>query len=229
MFKKITILLILATSFLYIWEVNANSLYCFKNASGVDICTDAEDKSKALSQFDYIKSWNESMYFVWYNEEFVNTANTNANKSFSYEKDNNNFNLYIEAWADNNSNTWNNWWFKTNWFNTNWLNEKTTWPELNCIGLPWCKNTTATNTATEISSGNIWISVISSIIWQAIQFVAVIAVIALILSGIMYLLSWWEEEKIKKAKSWIIWSLVWVFLSISAWSIINILNKITIW
>lgn len=68
---------------------------------------------------------------------------------------------------------------------------------------------------------------ITNLIWEIIQFVAVIAVISLILSGFLYLISWWEEEKVKKAKNWIIWSLVWVFLSISAWWIINILNNIT--
>jgi hypothetical protein len=43
----------------------------------------------------------------------------------------------------------------------------------------------------------------------------------------MYLLSWGEEDKTKKAKSWIIWSLVWVLTSISAWWIINMLNNLT--
>jgi hypothetical protein len=51
----------------------------------------------------------------------------------------------------------------------------------------------------------------------------------LILSGMMYLVSWGEEEKVKKAKMWIVWSLVWVFLSVSAWGIINMLNNIKIW
>jgi len=43
----------------------------------------------------------------------------------------------------------------------------------------------------------------------------------------MYLISGGEEEKVKKAKTWIIWSLVGVFLSISAWGIIGILNEIS--
>ena len=48
------------------------------------------------------------------------------------------------------------------------------------------------------------------------------------ISGIMYMLSWGQEEKIKKAKTWIIWSLVWVLLSISSWYIINIINNLYI-
>ena len=101
-------------------------------------------------------------------------------------------------------------------------------PVINCIWLPWCNDSDIKNPTADKVEDNIWTEVISSIIWELIQFVAVIAVIALISSGFMYLISWWEEEKTKNAKSWIIWSLVWVLLSISAWWIINMLNKITI-
>jgi len=84
--------------------------------------------------------------------------------------------------------------------------------------LPW-SSTTSNNIATKV-----WWTLISNMI----KYVAVIAVIALMISWIMYLLSWGEEEKVKKAKSWIIWSLVWVFLSISAMWIIEIINNIYI-
>ena len=69
---------------------------------------------------------------------------------------------------------------------------------------------------------------VSNTIAELIKYVAVVAVISLMISGIMYLVSGSEEEKVNKAKKWIIWSLVWVFLSISAWSIISILNNINI-
>jgi hypothetical protein len=46
--------------------------------------------------------------------------------------------------------------------------------------------------------------------------------------GVMYILSGWEEEKVKKAKWWIIWSLVGVFMSVSAWWIISFITQITI-
>jgi hypothetical protein len=36
------------------------------------------------------------------------------------------------------------------------------------------------------------------------------------LSGFLYLLSGGEEEKTKKAKNWIIWSLVWVLVALSS-------------
>lgn len=102
-------------------------------------------------------------------------------------------------------------------------------PEVNCIWLPGCVDNNPSVPSPPKISNNVGLEVITSLIWQVIQFTAVIAVIALIISGIMYLLSWWDEEKAKKAKSWITWSLVWVIVSVSAWGIINMLNKFTIW
>jgi hypothetical protein len=107
-------------------------------------------------------------------------------------------------------------------------NVMATWPDILWTWLPWYEWSSLI-TVKNLWNNNVWIEFISSLIWQAIQFIAVIAVIALILSGIMYLLSWWDDEKAKKAKSWITWSLLWVILSISAWWIIGILNKINIW
>lgn len=93
-------------------------------------------------------------------------------------------------------------------------------PKVDCGSLPWCGSTTV--------SGDGVFSIIGNIISLMIQYIAVIAVIAVMVGGIMYVISSWEEEKTKKAKMVIIWALVWVFLSISAWSIINILNNFRI-
>lgn len=102
-------------------------------------------------------------------------------------------------------------------------------PDVNCAWLPWCANSTSITTPSKVNiANNIWAKFMSKFIWEFIQIVAVFAVFALIFSGIMYLLSAWEEEKANKAKKWIIWSLVWVFVSISAWWIINFLNNIRI-
>lgn len=101
-------------------------------------------------------------------------------------------------------------------------------PSVNCVWLPGCVDSNIMNPTSPSINDNIWIMLISNIIWQLIQYVAVFAVIALIISGMIYLTSWWEEDKAKKAKSWITWSLVWVVVSISAWWIINILNNIYI-
>ncbi len=91
-------------------------------------------------------------------------------------------------------------------------------PKLLELWLPW-EEVDPEKVATEIGGG---------LIATLIKYVAVIAVIALMLSWIMYLMSGWEEEKIKKAKNWILWSLVWVLLSISAWWIINLINNLQI-
>ncbi|MFK7780618.1 MAG: hypothetical protein QM490_05815 [Candidatus Gracilibacteria bacterium] len=101
-------------------------------------------------------------------------------------------------------------------------------PEVNCIGLPGCVDDDKMTPSPANVSDNMGIEFITSIIGQVIQFVAVIAVIALILSGMLYLFSGGDEEKVKKAKSWIIWSLAGVVLSISAWGLVNILDKIII-
>lgn len=103
-------------------------------------------------------------------------------------------------------------------------------PTINCAWLPWCNDQSITSTPdTPWVGDNIWIEVISSLVWEAIQFVALIAVIALMISWIMYLVSGGDDEKAKKAKTWIIWSLLWVIISISAWWIINLLNTFYIW
>lgn len=99
-------------------------------------------------------------------------------------------------------------------------------PDIWCWGLPFCKeDQTGLDWAKNIDVNKVAWNFVS----ELIQYVAVIAVISLMISGIMYLVSGWEEEKVKKAKTWIIWSLVWVFLSVSAFAIISIVNEISIW
>ena len=86
-------------------------------------------------------------------------------------------------------------------------------PKIWCDGLPWCR-----------SSGN-WspTTFLVSLIDTTIQ---IVSVFALVISWIMYMISAWDEEKANRAKRWIVWSLVWVFLSGSAWWIIILLNNI---
>jgi hypothetical protein len=48
------------------------------------------------------------------------------------------------------------------------------------------------------------------------------------IAWLFYIFSGWDEEKAKKAKMWIIWSLAWVVISVSAWWIINIINNFKI-
>ncbi len=91
-------------------------------------------------------------------------------------------------------------------------------PIINCGELPWC------NGDSRVSESNVY-AIIGGVIAKMIQYVAVIAVIAIMVWGIMYLLSSGEEEKIQKAKNVIIWALGWVFVSVAAWSLISILNN----
>jgi len=99
-------------------------------------------------------------------------------------------------------------------------------PKLHCVWLPWCENSNKSSPGLENTSENTSLIWISSIITELIKYISVIAVLAVMISWVMYMTSWWEEEKVKKAKNWIIWSLVWVLLSISAWWIINMINNI---
>ena len=101
-------------------------------------------------------------------------------------------------------------------------------PKVNCICLPGCPDKDIENQGGYNIDDNVTLKWVSALIWEFIKYVAVVAVITLMISGIMYLVSGWEEEKVKKAKTWIIWSLVWVFFSVSAWWIINVLNSLSI-
>ena len=96
-----------------------------------------------------------------------------------------------------------------------------------CEWLPWCDN----------SWDNWWVheEKVFWFIWkitsEAIKYIAVFSVVALMLAWLNFVVWGWlsgEEEKVKKAKSWIMWALVWVILSISAWGLINILNNLEI-
>ena len=94
-------------------------------------------------------------------------------------------------------------------------------PAIDCGNLPGCGDNGGGNLDTPINF-------IATLIAEVIRYVAVIAVIAVMLSGFMYLLSGGDEEKVKKAKMWITWSLIGVLLSISSWYIINIINNFRI-
>jgi hypothetical protein len=99
---------------------------------------------------------------------------------------------------------------------------------VNCFWLPWCEDTNITQPSDAVIENMNTLKWISNIVWELIKYVSVIAVISVMISWVLYMTSWGEEEKTKKAKTWIIWSLVWVLLSISAWWIINMLNAIQI-
>lgn len=100
-------------------------------------------------------------------------------------------------------------------------------PTINCFGLPWCDDQPKENPseASVIGNSNNSAEFIVNIISTALQYVTVVAVITVMISGIMYLLSGWEEEKVKNAKNWIIWSWVGVIVSMSSWFLVSIINN----
>ncbi len=96
-----------------------------------------------------------------------------------------------------------------------------------CAWIPGCDN----------SWDNWWVHTgkIFNFIWKItsewIKYITVFSVVVLMLAWLNFVIWWWlswDEEKVKKAKSWILWALVWVILSVSAWWIINILNNLQI-
>jgi len=91
-------------------------------------------------------------------------------------------------------------------------------PDIDCGALPWCGES-------NIESWDAIYGVLWNIVALLIQYVAVIAVLAVMVGWIMYLISSGDEERIKKAKNVIIWALVWVFISVAAFWIINIINN----
>ena len=101
------------------------------------------------------------------------------------------------------------------------------WPEVVCNWLPWCESDSTWDAVTSLSWNNFFLF-LWSVISEWIKYVAVLAVLALMVSWFMYLTSGWEDDKVAKAKKAIIWSLVWVLLSTSAWAIINIVNNFKI-
>ncbi|MBW7954565.1 hypothetical protein H3C61_02005 [Candidatus Gracilibacteria bacterium] len=100
-------------------------------------------------------------------------------------------------------------------------------PEVVCNGLPGCEGGATGEAIASLKDGDFF-SFLGNIISEGIKYVAVLAVISLIISGIFYLISMGEDEKVNKAKKMIIWSLVGVLLSTSAWAIINMLNNFRI-
>ncbi|MFA5917270.1 MAG: hypothetical protein WC850_03510 [Candidatus Gracilibacteria bacterium] len=88
-------------------------------------------------------------------------------------------------------------------------------PYIECEGLPGCNVASSTNA----------LSFVKTLVAELIKYVAVVAVLALIAAGFMYIFSGGEEEKVKKARKWIIWSIVAVFISISGYFLINLINE----
>lgn len=99
-------------------------------------------------------------------------------------------------------------------------------PSAVCNWLPWCWDFGLWNEKRLWSQGDF--SFVVNIIRELMKYVSLMAVISVMIAGIMYMVSLWNDDKVEKVKKWLIWSLLWVLLSVSAWSIINLLNKFNI-
>ncbi len=91
-------------------------------------------------------------------------------------------------------------------------------PTIICEWLPWCDWGGSSGT----------IEFIGLLVAELIKYVAVVAVFALIAAWFMYIFSAGEDEKTKTARKWIMWSLIAVFISISGYFLINLINNATI-
>ena len=101
-------------------------------------------------------------------------------------------------------------------------------PTINCYGLPGCDGSAkgSPSDATQLSNNSFWEAIVQ-IISFVMPYIAVAAIVAIMISWVMYLLSAWDEDKVNRAKKWIIWSLVWVILSTTSWYIIGVLGNLS--
>jgi len=66
------------------------------------------------------------------------------------------------------------------------------------------------------------------IIKQIVIYTWIISIIAIMIGWIMFLTSMWKEEQFKKAKNVIIYSIVWVVVSISSYALVDIINNLSL-
>ena len=96
-----------------------------------------------------------------------------------------------------------------------------------CNWLPWCEEDSALWTKTSIS-GDSFFTFFWKIISEWIKYVAVISIFSLMFAWVLYITSAWKDEKFDQAKRWITYSIIWVIISISWWTFVNLLNMFKI-
>lgn len=69
---------------------------------------------------------------------------------------------------------------------------------------------------------------IAAIIKQVVLYTGILAVISLSWGGFLFITAFGEDEKVKKGKSIVQYSLIGVVLSISAYAIVDLVNKLTV-
>lgn len=71
-------------------------------------------------------------------------------------------------------------------------------------------------------------SAIAKSILGIIPYVLALAVLSMIGAGIYYLISWGNEEKVKTAKSTLLYTIIGVIIATSAYTIANIVNSLSV-
>jgi hypothetical protein len=66
---------------------------------------------------------------------------------------------------------------------------------------------------------------VASIIKQIIWYTSILGVLSITYAGILYILSYGEEEKTKKAKTLIMYALIGTFASVSAYAIVDFVSR----
>ena len=69
---------------------------------------------------------------------------------------------------------------------------------------------------------------IASIIKQVVLYTGILAVVSLSWGGFIFITAFGEDDKVKKGKSIIQYSLIGVVLSISAYAIVDLVNRLTV-
>ncbi len=69
---------------------------------------------------------------------------------------------------------------------------------------------------------------ITSWISEGIKYVWFLAIISLIVAWITYMTSYWVDAKTKKAKNMIMYSIIWILVAITAYTLVDIINSISL-
>lgn len=69
---------------------------------------------------------------------------------------------------------------------------------------------------------------ITATIAEWIKYVWFLAIISLIVWWIIYMTSFWVDAKTKKAKNIIMYSIIWILVAITAYSLVDMVNNISL-
>jgi len=96
--------------------------------------------------------------------------------------------------------------------------------------LEWCVSNTPVIQTTNISNPETWFKdLMLSYIGKISTVLAVAAIGSIAYWSMMMVISWWNDDKIKKWRKIIQWALIWFLLLISTWLIIKLVVYFVYW